>query len=343
MYGGNNPLNEFIDHIVAPRADKLGVGIHRVPVSDTGAAVQRVLAERRAGKTSGGSVDAVWINGENFATGKKAGLWLAGDWARDLPNARYLNFADPLVTKDFQVPTGGQESAWMRAAFIFAYDTARTPTPPKTFAELMAYARAHPGRVTYPAPPDFTGSAFVRQVIQRLGSRQKGLAYLERLKPLQYRGGKHFPSSEDALNTLFGNGQVDFAMSYSPYFLSVAVKQGRFPASARPFLIGGGALQNFSFVTIPANAAHPDGARVLADLLLDPAVQLIQADPQHANSPGSPTVLDLAKLAKPERAKFHDAVGGKYVITDYGAPLPELPAGVVPTIEQQWRQRVLAS
>ena len=48
-----------------------------------------MVAERRAGKTSDGSVDLIWINGENFASGKQAGLWLE-DWATGLPTRASL-------------------------------------------------------------------------------------------------------------------------------------------------------------------------------------------------------------------------------------------------------------
>lgn len=344
MYGGTEALNDFVDEIVAPRAAKrYGVEINRVPISDTANAVQRVLAARRAGKESGGAVDLIWINGENFASGKRAGLWLTGHWAWQLPNARYLNFDNPLVTHDFGVRTEGQESPWMKAAFIFAYDKARTESPPKTFPELLAYAKAHPGRVTYPAPPAFTGSAFVRQVIQRLGSRARGFDYLQRLKPFQWRGGNAFPSSEEELSRLFGNGQVDFAMSYSPSFVSLAVEQGKFPETTRPFLIGGGALQNFSYVTIPANAGDIAGAMAVANLLLDPDIQLIQANPNHPNSPGMPTVLDVDSLPPSKRAAFRRLGDSPYLLEDYGKVLTELPASVVPEIEQQWKRKVLRS
>lgn len=90
LFGGTEPINIFIRTKVMPAAAKLGVEIDLVPVSDTADAVQRVVAERRAGKSSDGGVDMIWINGENFVAGKKAKLWLKG-WARSLPNARYVS------------------------------------------------------------------------------------------------------------------------------------------------------------------------------------------------------------------------------------------------------------
>ena len=139
MYGGDAKVNAYVDDTVAPAARKLGVRIERVPVADTADAVQRVVAERRAGKTSDGSVDLIWINGENFASGKQAGLWLE-DWATGLPNSRFLDPGDPAIRTDFQVPVDGQESPWQRAAFVFVSDSDRTDTPPSDLDALLAYA-----------------------------------------------------------------------------------------------------------------------------------------------------------------------------------------------------------
>jgi putative spermidine/putrescine transport system substrate-binding protein len=165
MWGGEDALNKHIDDDVIPAAAAAGVTLVRVPIDDTAAALARIASERDAGRSSGGAVDLLWVNGKNFAQGKEAGLWLPG-WADRLPNAQYLDPADATVRNDFGVATDGQEAPWSRAAFVFASDTAKVPDPPRDFEALAAYVRAHPGRVTYPAPPDFTGSAFVRQAVQ---------------------------------------------------------------------------------------------------------------------------------------------------------------------------------
>jgi putative spermidine/putrescine transport system substrate-binding protein len=249
-----------------------------------------------------------------------------------------VNLDDPAIARDLGEPIDAQEAPWSRAAFVFAADQARTPSPPITFPELLAYAMAHPGRITYPAPPDFTGSAFVRQAVQRLGSRQAGFAFLKTLKPYQWRGGRTFPKSEAELNELFANGQVDLAMSYDPSFVAGAVAKGQFPASTRPFLLGGGALVNTSYVTIPANAAHLEGAMVVANLLLDPRLQAIKADPDVV---GVPTVLDPGRLPQATRRLLATATDSPYLLGSFGPPLPELPAGQVAPIEQQWLREIL--
>ena len=73
------------------------------------------------------------------------------------------------MAHDLQVSVDRQESPWQRAAFVYAYDSAKLKAPPQDLDGLLAYAKAHPGRTTYPAPPDFTDSAFVRKVVAARG------------------------------------------------------------------------------------------------------------------------------------------------------------------------------
>lgn len=334
MYGGDERANRYVDEHVTPAAAQLGVTLERVPVADTADAVRRVIAEQRAGRDAGG-VDLVWVNGVNFALGKEAGAWLTG-WTQDLPRADLLDPDDPTLTTDFGVAVDGQELPWSRAAFVFAYDTQRVAEPPSNFDELLEFARENPGRFTYPAPPDFTGSAFVRQAVATLGE-DSALDVLDDLRPLQWRKGEAFPGSEAELNQLFGDGQVDFAMSYDPAFVAAGVRQGTFPPSTRPFVLEDGTLQNTSFVAIPANAANREAALVVADLLLDPELQATKADP---NVWGMPTVLELDGVPREARASLETAPG-PHILSGLGRPVPELPVDDVADIDRRWKSEVL--
>lgn len=333
LFGGDDRVNGFVDDHVTPAAADLGVAIQRVPVDSTVDAVRRVLAELEAGRDDGG-VDLVWINGENFALGREAGAWL-DDWATALPNAALVDWSDPSIATDFGVPVDGQESPWARATFVFAHDPERTPDPPRSFPELLAYAREHPGRVTYPAPPDFTGAAFVRQAVAELGE-DEAFALLAELKPLQWRDGETFPGSEAELSQLFSDGQVDLAMSYDPTFVATGVHRGAFPQSVRPFTFTSGTLQNTSYVAIPRNAAHTAGALVVADLLLSPRLQAVMGDPSVW---GMPTVLDPDRLDEPQRGAL-TAATGPHIPADLDPPIAELGVDRVEPINQRWRREV---
>lgn len=331
MWGGDEALNEHIDEEVAPAAAEVGVTLERVPIEDTADALARLAAEADAGAEDS-SIDLVWVNGTNFAQGREAGLWLA-DWTSALPSFALLDPADPSLSHDFGVPVDGQELPWSRAAFVLAHDSARLPDPPRSFAELADYVRAHPGRVTYPAPPDFTGSAFIRQAVRALGE-DEAFALLAELEPLLWDGGATHPVDQAELDRLFSAGEVDLAMSYNPNFVDTAVAGGTFAQTVQPYLFEGGTLQNVSFVAIPARSRSQAGAMVVANLLAGPELQAAKLA-----RVGVPSVLDLDRLGGPQLAAF-EAGQNPYRLDDLGAPLVELPVDEVPRLDQRWLDEV---
>lgn len=337
MFGGDARINAYLADHVVPAAAARGVTLEQVPIDDTAEVVQRILSEREAGRDVGGAVDLIWINGENFALGKEQELWLE-DWAGTLPNAALLDPGDASLTTDFGVPTEGQESPWSRAALVFAHDPARTPDPPADVAGFLDYARANPGRVTFPAPPDFTGSAFLRLAVQELGE-DEAISALRDIRPFLFDEGRSQPKDEAELNQLFGDGQVDIAMSYDPGFVQSGVRNGIFADTTRPYAMER-TLVNVSFVVIPANASNQAGAKVVADLLLSPELQAIKADPGVL---GIPTVLDLERLDDAQRALFDAAAPSPYLIAPdaLGELTPELSAAEVTRLEERYRREVL--
>lgn len=331
MWGGDSALNEHIDDDVAPAAAELGVTLERVPIEDTADALARIAAEVDAGADRN-TVDMVWVNGTNFAQGKQAGLWLER-WTSVLPSFALLDPEDPSLSTDFGLPVDGQELPWSRAAFVLAYDSARIEDPPRTFGDLADFVRKNPGRFTYPAPPDFTGSAFVRQAVQALGE-DEAFALLAALEPMLWEGGANHPTDQAELDRLFAAGELDLAMSYNPNFVDTAVRAGTFPETVRPYVLEGGTLQNVSFLAIPAGSASSAGARVVANLLLSPAMQAAKLE-----RVGIPTVLDLAHLAADEVAAFRPQPN-PHRIDDLGTPLLELPVDQVPLLDRRWLDEV---
>ncbi len=158
-----------------------------------------------------------------------------------------------------------------RAQFVFTYDSAKVPTPPKSFKALEEYLKANPGKFTCAAPPDFTGSVLVRHVLyettggwQQYGSafseqvyKEKSPAvweYLNRIKPLLWQKGATYPEANTKLDQLFVDGEVTFAMSYSPTSAAVNIASGKWPKTARTFYLDAGTIANTSYVAIPFNA-----------------------------------------------------------------------------------------
>ncbi|PFG19149.1 ABC transporter substrate-binding protein [Serinibacter salmoneus] len=353
MWGGDERGNAYVDDVLAPAAADLGVTLRRVPLADTRDAIRRVLAEHAAGSTAG-SVDLVWVNGDNFATAQQAGAWRCG-WASELPNAAYLDPADPLVTDDFGVAVQGCESPWHKAQFTLVYDAARVPEPPRSIEDLLTWAQENPGRFTYPAPPDFTGSVFVRQALQALDP-QVPVAFsqaafdaatptlwdsLREVAPALWREGRTYPRDQVDLDRLFADGQVDFTMTYGPATLTDLVAEGTFPSTTRVLTLEEGTVGNASFLAIPASSPDHAGAMVVADLALSPQQQAAKADPQVW---GQFTVLDLSRLPQEDAAAFA-ALPDSPVVPPFeelsAGALPELSSGWVAPLDEGWRSQVL--
>jgi hypothetical protein len=97
------------------------------------------------------------------------------------------------------------------------------------------------------------------------------------------------------------DGEIDMMISFNPSEAAVAVTAGLLPDSVRTFTFAKGTIGNTSFVAIPWNAAHKEGAMVVANFLLEPATQ---AHAQDIRQMGNFTVLDVDRLAPADRARF---------------------------------------
>ena len=129
MWGGDETINKLVTGYVKDEAAKLGVTLNQVPISDTVDAVNKVVGEKSAGKNEGGSVDLIWINGENFATMKQGDLLQCG-WVHDLPNDQYIDWKNPTVNTDFGLPVGDCEAPWSLAQMASSSPPAAEPPMP---------------------------------------------------------------------------------------------------------------------------------------------------------------------------------------------------------------------
>ena len=356
MYGGDDTLNTFVTGYVADQLKNDAVRLNQVKVTDTGDAVNTVLGEKQAGKTTGVAVDAIWINGENFATGVQAKVWYCG-WVKDLPNAKYVDFTNPAVTSDFGVPVNGCESVWQQADSALVYNNAKlTPADVASVTSLLAWAKTHPGRFTYPALPDFTGSMAVRTILyDTIGGPQslsgpfdeatyapaasKLFARLNAIAPSLWRGASTYPQSEDAVEKLYADGVIDAYFTYGPGAVADKVDKGQYPATTREAVPSVGNIANISNIAIPNDAAHRAAALVLANLLQDPATQLALYQAE-----GSYPGIDLDKTSPQTRSAFA-AVPLSPSVLPLAALLahaqPELASAYVTRIEKDWKSAVL--
>ena len=354
-WAGSERINDYIAWVGHRVAAEYGITLKHVKLADTADAVARVVAEKTAGRASGGSIDLIWINGENFAAMKAQSL-LFGPFAESLPNYRWVDtVGKPTTRVDFTVPVDGLEVPWGMAQIVFLYDTARVSEPPRSIAAFLTWAEAHPGRFTYPAPPDFTGTTFLKQALYNLAADPGELQlpatdpsfakitallwqWLDRLHPLLWRDGKTFPANDQWQRQLLDDGEIDISLSFNPGEASSAIAQGLLPDTVRTYVLEGGTIGNTHFVAIPFNANAKEAAMVVADFLLSPEAQLRKQDPAVW---GDPTVLAIDKLSATDRQKFADLPLGVATLppAELGPVLLEPHPSWMTRLEDEWRHR----
>ena len=352
-WAGSERINAYLQWAAAELQRDFGVKLQHVKISDAADVVKRVRAEKQAGrKDTEGTVDLVWINGENFAVMKREAL-LSPAFAQSLPHFQWVDtVGKPTTLLDFSVPTDGLESPWGMAQLTFFADAQRLPKPPQSMGELLALARQQTGRITYPRPPDFHGTTFVKQALIEHALDVKALAlpvtpaalavqaaplwrFLDALHPYLWRGGKQFPQNSAAVRQMMADGELVMALTFNPNEAANEIAAKRLPVTVQSWQFAKGTIGNTHFVAIPFNAPSKAGAQVVANFLLSPAAQARKAD---IDVWGDPTVLDVARLPALDRARFQSASRpGQVAVT---APvLSEPHASWVDALEKEWTRR----
>lgn len=348
-WGGGEAINAYIAWAAQEVKTRYGVDVRHVKITDAAEVVKRVQTEVAAGRKSDGSVDLMWVNGENFRNLKNGGL-LFGPWAQSLPNWGLVDLNKPVRT-DFSVPTEGFESPWGTAQLTFIADRAKTPAPPRSATDLLTFAKANPGRVTYPKPPDFHGTTFIKQLLLELAPEPAVLqqavtpaaftsatqplwAYLDQLHPSLWRGGKAFAANVAEMHRMLGDGELKLSITFNPNEAANLIASKQLPATAYSFGFTEGTIGNVHFVAIPVNARAKAGAQVFANFLLSAQAQTRKAD---ISVWGDGTVLDVAKLAATAQATMRKAAPG--ALAEAVPTLPEPHASWVEVLEAEWLKR----
>ncbi|NJM31381.1 MAG: ABC transporter substrate-binding protein [Rhizobiales bacterium] len=350
-WAGSDTINAYIAWVGEQVKARYGVTLEHVKITDTAEVVRRVRDEVKAGKADG-SVDLVWINGENFRA-MKSGNLLFGPFASDLPNFKFVDIeGKPTTLSDFAEPTDGLESPWGMAQLTFFADGAKVKSPPLGLSELISFAEANPGRVTYPAPPDFHGTTFVKQVFIEAVSDKSMFAQpigkdafmakaklltdvLDLMHPHLWRDGKQFPQSQSQVKQMVADGELLIGLTFNPNEPANLVATGEMPASTIAWQHKGGTIGNTHFVAIPINSKSSAAAQVVADFLLSPEAQARKADLKQW---GDPTVLAMAKLS-PDEAQLFGGGETPGAVSFPGPAIPEPHGSWVPLIEALWLER----
>lgn len=348
-WGGSEATNAYIAWAAKEVKSRYGVEVKHVKVTDTAGVVKRVQTELAAGRKTDGSVDLMWVNGENFRNLKQANL-LFGPWAESLPNWGLVDLNKP-VRNDFSVPTQGYEAPWGTAQLTFIADRAKTPVPPRSAAELLTFAQTNPGRVSYPKPPDFHGTTFVKQLLLELSPDRAALqqaanpqafalatqplwAYLDQLHTHLWRNGKTFPVSAAEMHRMLADSELKLSLTFNPNEAANLIASKQLPPSAYSFGWSGGTIGNVHFVAIPVNAKARAGAQVLANFLMSAEAQARKAD---ISVWGDGTVLDIGKIPALLQAAMRTTAPG--ALAERVPTLAEPHASWVEALEAEWLKR----
>lgn len=320
-WGGSQEINHYIQWAGDELKSRYNVTLNHVKVSDISETTTRLVAEKAAGRNTGGSVDMVWINGENFKSMKDNQL-LFGPFAESLPSWQYVDKTLP-IDVDFSTPTDGLEAPWGVGQLVFIYDQEDVNNPPQSFAEMLNYANENPNRLTYPRPPEFHGSSFLKALLIELTDNNEALQkpvsevdfdqmsqplwdYLDAFHKVAWRGGRQFPAGTAESIQLLDDGQIDLAITFNPNAVYSAQANGNLEPTTTAYSMEAGALSNIHFLAIPWNANASAGAQVAINFLLSPEAQSRKGD---IDVWGDPSVLEKQYLTgSAKKAQAHRAI-----------------------------------
>ena len=354
-WGGDENRNNWLNTTVADYVKENYDVILEVVGMNIDDILTKLSGEKMAG-TKTGSIDMIWINGENFYSAKDNGL-LYGPFTQQLPNMEnYIDLNDPETLNDFCMPIEGYEAPYAKAQMVMYADTAVVSELPASAEELLAFCQANPGKVTYPALPDFTGSAFVRNLIYEIcgweqfqtmeadydtvkAAIEPALEYLRQLNPYLWNQGKTFPDSSTTVDAMFADGELIMNMSYGPFSVATGIAEGTYTETTQTFVFDKGTIGNTNYMAIASNSPNKAGAMVVINAIISGEIQLTQ----YAQLRELPVVA-TEKLNETEKAAFDAVELGQGVLSQaelLAHRLPEMPASLVPIIEQIWLNEVV--
>lgn len=360
-WGGDVRVNEWIDTKLSPYVkETYDVEIVRVPMN-----IDEILMKLTNEKnySNAGSIDVIWLNGENFYYAKQYDL-LYGPFLDKIENVnKYVDLKGPEATVDFGYNTEGYESPWGKAQFVFVHDKSLLPVPPRNSAELKEFVMNNKGVFTYPEASDFVGSAFIRTVIYDIVGYENiknlpadydsvkaiiapAMDYLNEIKPYLWKEGTTYPKDSAQLDSLYQDGECYIAMDYNANKALSKVMDKSWSKETETFVWDKGTPFNTHYLAVASNAPNLENALKLINAALSPEMQISKAELSGwADMP----VVDYDKLTAKEQEQLNSAMTPsdeyKDTILSYEElskyKQPELRADLVTIIEQIWEDVVL--
>ena len=128
-------------------------------------------------------------------------------------------------------------------------------------------------------------------------------------------------------------------MSYAAFGVAANIEDGTFTETTRSFQFDKGTIGNTNYIAIAGNSGNVAAAKVAINEMMSPEVQA-----ERYKTLRTIPVVDYSKLSDEQKKTFDDVDIGKGVITQdelLSKRLPEMPAGLVPIIEEIWAEEVV--
>lgn len=259
---------------------------YQVQMIDAGSAGTDPIIKRAiAALQTGGDPQVELMEGDprDNKDAVQAGLWYKPT-VTDIPNMTN-------VLKDAQVTVLG--APYRGSQVLVAYNSDQVPANevPKTFADLLTWIKAHPGKFVY-CRPDKGGSGggfVVRAVYAASGNNPtlwtspfdqklvdqyypKAVQTLQEIHPYIYDKGA-YPAGNNPVLELFGSGEVSMVTAWSDMALQ-GIKRGTLPPSTKVAqftdlpMFGG-----YTQLMVPKNAANLPGAKDFLNFMLSTEMQ----------------------------------------------------------------------
>ncbi len=356
MWGGNDLVNQYMDGYVASNLEEMyGITLKRAPMNAPDF-VSKIFNEKKNGVEEG-TIDILWINAENFRTLKDFDA-LYGPFTDALPNqAEYFDPDLALLTNDSGIEVDGKEALWGSAQLVFTYDSAKVENPPKSYAEILEYAKANPGSLTYPNPmEDFVGSGFVRNAYFELTDADYTedytyeeflelsapvIEYFKELHPYLWNEGEAFPATVALQNQMLVNGETDLSYGFEVFQTSGLIKSGEYAETFDTYVLDTKTVSNSHYLAIPFNSINKEGAMLVIDFMQSPEAQIEKMKPDVW---GDLAVIDANKLTEEQQQMLAEIEKAPAII-----PVAELAekrhvdmnAKYIDWVEQVWDENII--
>ncbi len=306
-WGGSPQVNSYL-RWAQQELKAEGIEFRHNKVADVSEVVKQIISGHS-------NADIIWINGENFHALKDANALLP--IVDDINATQHINPELNWQT-DFGEPVNGLEVPWGVGQFNLIARPGVFGTETVSAEELMRAAQEYKGRISYPKPPEFHGTTFLKSLLLSLYPERRSVFqqpvqsinaqeltqplwdYLDKLHPLLWQQGDNFPSSAGEQVSYLANGQLMIAVSFNPNDDQTLVNQGRLPAGVKRHTLSDHAITNTHYLAIPKTAKSVEKAKQIIEFMLSSEAQLRKAD---TNRWGDPSVLKTELLHTKESSR----------------------------------------